>query len=105
MAWRDILKLRRQSLLVPSLDFLSGRPRALGETVDRRRRAWRWPDYKKHVRAVEARFGRALHDCGVTPVYEHAIGVGETSVDFAFGGWNVELLSFDETDAAKAATR
>jgi hypothetical protein len=53
---------------------------------------------------LEVRFGRALHDCGIVPVYEHATGVGETSVDFAFGGWNVELLSFDETDAAKAAT-
>lgn len=52
----------------------------------------------------EVRFGRALHDCGITPTYEHATGVGETSVDFAFDGWNVELLSFDETDAAKAAT-
>jgi hypothetical protein len=52
----------------------------------------------------EVRFGRALHDCGVAPIYEHATGVGETSVDFAFEDWNVELLSFDETDAAKAAT-
>jgi hypothetical protein len=52
----------------------------------------------------EERFGRALHDSGVTPVYEHATGVGETSVDFAFGDWNVELLSFVETDAARAAT-
>lgn len=52
----------------------------------------------------EVRFGRALHDCGITPIYEYAAGVGETSVDFAFDDWNVELLSFDETDAAKAAT-
>ena len=52
----------------------------------------------------EVRFGRALHDCGIAPIYEHATGVGETSVDFAFDGWNVELLSFDESDAAKAAT-
>ncbi|BAM93161.1 hypothetical protein S58_71970 [Bradyrhizobium oligotrophicum S58] len=52
----------------------------------------------------EVRFGRALHDCGITPIYEHATGVGETSVDFAFDGWNIELLSFDESDAAKAAT-
>jgi len=52
----------------------------------------------------EVRFGRALHDCGITPVYEHATGVGETSVDFAFDDWNIELLSFDESDAAKAAT-
>ncbi|AND87297.1 blr1673 [Bradyrhizobium diazoefficiens USDA 110] len=52
----------------------------------------------------EARFGQALHDCGITPVYEYAAGVGETSVDFACGVWNVELLSFDETDAAKAAS-
>jgi hypothetical protein len=52
----------------------------------------------------EVRFGRALHDCGIAPIYEHATGVGETSIDFAFDGWNVELLSFDETDAAKAAT-
>jgi hypothetical protein len=52
----------------------------------------------------EVRFGRALHDCGVEPIYEHGTGVGETSVDFAFEGWNVELLSFDETDAVKAAT-
>jgi hypothetical protein len=52
----------------------------------------------------EVRVGRALHDCGVAPIYEHSTGVGETSVDFAFDGWNVELLSFDETDAAKAAT-
>ncbi|WFT94387.1 DUF1488 family protein [Bradyrhizobium barranii] len=52
----------------------------------------------------EARFGQALHDCGVTPVYEYAAGVGETSVDFSCGDWNVELLSFDESDAAKAAT-
>lgn len=52
----------------------------------------------------EVRFARALHDCGITPVYEHATGVGETSVDFAFDGWNVELLSLDETEAAKAAT-
>jgi hypothetical protein len=52
----------------------------------------------------EVRFGRALHDCGITPVYEHATGVGNTSVDFAFDDWNVELLSLDESDAAKAAT-
>lgn len=52
----------------------------------------------------EVRFARALHDCGIAPVYEHATGVGETSVDFAFDGWNVELLSLDETEAAKAAT-
>ncbi|GKQ53574.1 DUF1488 family protein [Bradyrhizobium sp. Ce-3] len=52
----------------------------------------------------EVRFARALHDCGVSPVYEHATGVGETRVDFAFDGWNVELLSFDESEAAKAAT-
>ena len=50
----------------------------------------------------ETRFGRALHDCGIAPVYEHATGVGGSSVDFAFGNWNVELLSFDETDAATA---
>jgi hypothetical protein len=52
----------------------------------------------------EVRFGRALHDCGIVPIYEHATGVGDTSVDFAFDDWNVELLSFDESDAAKAAT-
>lgn len=54
-------------------------------------------------RLFEVRSGRALHDCGVAPFYEHGTGVGETSVDFAFEGWNVELLSFDETDAAKAS--
>lgn len=52
----------------------------------------------------EVRFGRALHDCGIAPIYEHATGVGGTSVDFAFDDWLVELLSFDESDAAKAAT-
>lgn len=52
----------------------------------------------------EARVGRAFHDCGVVPVYEHAAGVGGTSVDFHVAGWHVELLSLDETDAAKAAT-
>lgn len=52
----------------------------------------------------EARFGQALHDCGITPVYEYAAGVGDTTVDFSCADWNVELLAFDETDAAKAAT-
>jgi hypothetical protein len=52
----------------------------------------------------EARFALALHDCGVTPDYEHAAGVGDTTVDFCFGRWLVELHSFDESDALKAAT-
>ena len=52
----------------------------------------------------EVRFGRAMHDCEIAPIYEHATGVGETSVDFAFDGWNVELMSFDKSNAAKAAT-
>ena len=52
----------------------------------------------------EVRFGRALHDCGIAPIYEHATGVGGTSVDFSFDDWYVELLSLDESDAAKAAT-
>lgn len=30
----------------------------------------------------EARFGLALHDCGIVPEYEYAAGVGETTVDF-----------------------
>ena len=51
----------------------------------------------------EVRFGRALHDCGIAPIYEHATGVGETSVDFAFDGWNVELLSFDEFGRGKSS--
>jgi hypothetical protein len=52
----------------------------------------------------EARFALALHDCGVTPEYEHAAGLGNTTVDFQFGPWLVELYSLDESDAVKAAT-
>lgn len=52
----------------------------------------------------EARFALALHDCGIEPEYEHATGVGNTSVDFQFGPWFVELLSLQESEAAKAAT-
>jgi hypothetical protein len=52
----------------------------------------------------EARFGLALHDCGIAPEYEYAAGVGETTVDFQFGPWLVELYSLDESDALKAAT-
>lgn len=51
----------------------------------------------------EARIAWALHDCGVVPDYEHPTGVGDTSVDFHFNSWFVELLSLQETDAAKAA--
>jgi hypothetical protein len=52
----------------------------------------------------EARFGLALHDCGIAPEYEYAAGVGETTVDFQFGQWLVELYSLDESEALKAAT-
>ena len=52
----------------------------------------------------EARIALALNDCGVLPEYEHLTGVGRTSVDFRFDSWFVELLSLQETDAAKAAT-
>jgi hypothetical protein len=52
----------------------------------------------------EARFGLALHDCGVAPNYEYAAGVGETTVDFQFGQWLVELYSLEESDALKSAT-
>jgi hypothetical protein len=52
----------------------------------------------------EVRIARALHDCGVVPIYEQPTGIGGTSVDFGFGSWLVELLSLKETDAAKAAT-
>ncbi|WP_315836294.1 DUF1488 family protein [Bradyrhizobium prioriisuperbiae] len=52
----------------------------------------------------EGRFGLALHDRGITPEYEHAAGVGNTTVDFRFGHWLVELYSLDESDALKAAT-
>jgi predicted nucleic acid-binding protein len=52
----------------------------------------------------EARFGLALHDRGIQPVYEQRAGVGESSVDFAFGPWLVELLSLGETDAAQDAS-
>jgi len=52
----------------------------------------------------EARFGLALHDCGVAPSYEYAAGVGETTVDFRFGQWLVELYSLAVSDALKAAT-
>jgi hypothetical protein len=52
----------------------------------------------------EVRIARALHDCGIMPVYEQPTGIGDTSVDFGFGYWLVELLSLKENDAAKAAT-
>jgi hypothetical protein len=52
----------------------------------------------------EVRIALALHDCLVTPEYEYAAGVGNTTVDFKFGSWLVELYSFDESDALKAAT-
>jgi hypothetical protein len=52
----------------------------------------------------EARFALALHDCGITPEYEYAAGVGDTTVDFRFGSWLVELYSLDESEALKAAT-
>jgi hypothetical protein len=52
----------------------------------------------------EARFALALHDCGMEPEYEHATGVGNTSVDFQFEPWLVELLSLQESEAVKAAT-
>jgi hypothetical protein len=52
----------------------------------------------------EARFALALHDCGIAPEYEYAAGVGETTVDFQFGRWLVELYSLGESDALKAAT-
>jgi hypothetical protein len=52
----------------------------------------------------EARFALALHDAGIAPVYEQRTGVGDTSVDFAFGPWLVELVSLQETQAAKEAT-
>jgi hypothetical protein len=52
----------------------------------------------------EARFGLALHDCGIAAQYEYAAGVGETTVDFQFGRWLVELYSLDESEALRAAT-
>ena len=52
----------------------------------------------------EARVALALHDRGVAPGYEHATGVGDTTVDFNSGPWLVELYSLDESDALRAAT-
>jgi hypothetical protein len=56
----------------------------------------------------EIRYARALHDAGISPTYEQATGVGNTSVDFAFNTtarWLVEAYSLAETEAAVAATR
>jgi hypothetical protein len=54
----------------------------------------------------EARFALALHDCGIKPdpTYEYSAGVGDSTIDFAFAPWNIELLSLGETDAARSAT-
>lgn len=55
----------------------------------------------------EIRYGLALHDCGLSPAYEYATGVGNTSVDFMFdteARWLVEAYSLAETEAAVAAT-
>lgn len=55
----------------------------------------------------ELRFGYALHRAGVPPQYEIA-GEGGSTLDFGFasGGTNfrVELMRFEETDAARQAT-
>jgi len=55
----------------------------------------------------EVRYGRALHDCGITPTYEQRTGVGKTSVDFGVKTavqWLVELYSLAETEVAITAT-
>jgi hypothetical protein len=55
----------------------------------------------------EIRYGLALHDCGLSPVYEYPTGVGKTSIDFmvdAEARWLIEAYSLAETDAAIAAT-
>jgi hypothetical protein len=55
----------------------------------------------------EIRFARALADVGLTATYEHASGVGNSTVDFRVDldvPWLVELVSLHESDAFKAAT-
>ncbi len=55
----------------------------------------------------ELRYAHDLARAGVTPVYEHPTGVGNSKIDFKLPGrvpWLVELVSIQESDAIKAAT-
>jgi hypothetical protein len=56
----------------------------------------------------EVRFAYELHLAGVTADYEHATGIGDSTVDFRIQGkreWLVELVSLRETEALKKGTR
>jgi hypothetical protein len=52
----------------------------------------------------ELRYARTLFESGVVPCYEKALGVGNTTVDFCFENWQVELYCLSETEAAIDAT-
>jgi hypothetical protein len=55
----------------------------------------------------ELRFGYALHQAGIAPLYE-TTGEGGSTVDFGFTAdgqdWLVELMRLEETDAVRRAT-
>ena len=54
----------------------------------------------------EIRFARALADAGLTATYEHAAGVGNSTIDFRVEldpPWLVELVSLHESNAFKSA--
>ena len=56
----------------------------------------------------EVRFAYQLLLAGLKPVYEYKAGVGGSSIDFFVDhgpGWLIELVSLEETNALKAATR
>lgn len=56
----------------------------------------------------EVRYAAALHVAGTEAEYEHAAGVGDSSVDFRLPGqpaWLIECVSIRASDAAKASVR
>lgn len=104
-----------------SWDFLSDREAHFVEAIagDLTETSWARPllaDISKHGglkrtnkdRFFELRFGYALQQAGVEPLYE-VPGEGESTVDFGFScdgqDWLVELMRLEETQAVKDATR
>jgi len=56
----------------------------------------------------EVRYAYELHRAGIVAEYEHAAGIGDSTVDFCIHGerdWLVELVSLRETEALKRGMR